>query len=460
VTIREAGALLRSGERSSVELVEESLRIAGQDAALNAFITITAEEALREARFLDGELRQGRDRGPLHGIPIALKDLFYTRDIRTTNGSKLFSDFVPQYDATVVTRLEAAGAISIGKLNMHELAYGITSNNPHFGPVRNPWNPECVPGGSSGGSGVTVATGAVFCGMGSDTGGSVRNPAAFCGVVGLKPTFGRVSRHGCFQLGLTLDTMGPLTRSVADAAIVMNAIAGADASDESTVDRKFEDFVPLPDSMVYGIRVGVPHNFFTTRLHADVSDAYVNAIHVAERLKAEVIQVHVPEPAALNTIARTVLLSEAVAVLRPYLARRDEIGQDVLALLDQGTLITAAEYINAQRVRRQMQTDWQRMFENIDVLVTPTAPSPAPKIGQTTILLGGEEEDTRLASTKFVRGVNALGLPALSIPCGLSADGLPIGLQLIGRPWSERRLLEFGAALETQLPVVNLHKQA
>lgn len=454
MTIREAGQLLRSHEISCVELTREALRGARRDASLNAFITVTEDEALRQASVLDYELSNGSDRGPLHGIPVAWKDLFHTRGIRTTNGSKLFSDFIPETDATIVTKMESAGAVSIGKLNMHELAYGITSANPHFGPVRNPWNPECVSGGSSGGSGVAVATGTVFCGMGSDTGGSIRNPAAFCGVVGLKPTFGRVSRHGCFPLGLTLDTMGPLTRTVADAGFVLNVIAGYDRNDEATIARGLvERFLPHPESALKGTRVGVPQTFYRAALHVDVAAAFDNAVALAETLGASLVPVEEPDPAGLNTVARTVLMSEAAAVLQPWIHRRDEIGSDVLALLDQGRLLTATDYINAQRLRRKMQIDWARMFDQIDVLLTPTAPNPAPRIGQTSILLGGVEEDTRLASTRFVRGVNALGLPALSIPCGLTADRMPIGLQIIGPAWSERKLLDIGAALEQEFPI-------
>ncbi|MBC8165633.1 MAG: Asp-tRNA(Asn)/Glu-tRNA(Gln) amidotransferase GatCAB subunit A [Bryobacteraceae bacterium] len=452
--IREAGNLLRSGERTCFQLVQEALQGAEKDKPLNAFITVTAEQALESARQLDRELQDGRDRGPLHGIPIALKDLFFTRGVRTTNGSRLFENFVPEHDAAVVIKLEQAGAVSIGKLNMHEAAYGITSSNPHYGPVRNPWNPLCVPGGSSGGSGVAVATGTVFCGMGSDTGGSIRNPAAFCGVVGLKPTFGRVSRYGCFPLGLTLDTMGPLTRSVEDAALILNAIAGADSRDESTGSRGEENFEPLPHESLEGVRIGWPQNFYTSRLHDDVAAAFDNVLKVAERLKAPIVPVQVPDPDALNAISRTILMSEASAVMQPYMHRRDEIGEDVRTLLDQGLMLTASDYINAQRVRRKMQNEWRRMFKDIDVLLTPTAPNPAPQIGQKTILLGGQEEDTRLASTRFVRGVNTLGIPALSIPCGLTKEKMPVGLQIIGPAWSEALLLRIGSALETELPAI------
>ncbi len=456
MTIREAGQRLRAREISVVELVREALRGAERDASLNAFITVTGDQALAAAAEFDRDLQEGRDHGPLHGIPVAYKDLFYMRGVRTTNGSKLFADFVPDEDATVILKLRSAGAVCIGKLNQHELAYGITSNNPWFGPVRNPWDPEYIPGGSSGGSGVAVATGTVFAAMGSDTGGSIRNPAALCGVVGIKPTFGRVSRCGCFPLGLSLDTMGPLTRTVEDAALVMNAIAGFDPQDDATVDRPYVDFVPGEDSSLDGVRIGVPNNFFLSRLHPDVEALYNSAIRQAESLGAEIVPVDVPDPEGLNLIARTTLLGEAPAVLRKHLHRRADIGADVLALLDQGSALPAADYINAQRVRHRMQSQWRSMFDKVDVLITPGSPMPAPRIGQATVTLGGQEEDTRLAATKFLRGVNAMGLPALAIPCGLTREGMPAGLQLIGSAWSEKRLFAWGHALEAALPSTRL----
>jgi aspartyl-tRNA(Asn)/glutamyl-tRNA(Gln) amidotransferase subunit A len=447
MTIRDAGRLLRERKISCTELLDESLRsIETQNSNLNAFITITAYEARLQAKLLDQELAEGKDRGPLHGIPIAVKDLFYTAGIRTTNGSALFRDFVPDYDATVVRKLDYAGAVCVGKLNQHELAYGITSNNPHFGTVRNPRDTARIPGGSSGGSGVAVAAEMVFMAMGSDTGGSIRIPASFCGTVGLKPTFGRVSRHGCFPLGLTLDHMGPLTRTVEDAAITLEAIAGHDPKDETTAsDRTFQG---QPQRDITGLRVGVPANYYLSNADPAVRRSIETAIESARRAGAAILDVHVPDPTGLNTIARLLLLAEATAVMEPHLGRRSEYGQDVLALLDSGRFVTASDYINAQRVRRRMQTEWNEMFRKIDVLFTPTTPITAPKIGEATINVDGVEEDTRLASTRLVRGINPLGLPAISIPWGTDQIGLPIGLQIIGRAWEERTIINIAAVLE------------
>lgn len=455
-TIGEAGKALRTRRVSCLELVEESLRtIEERDGDLNAFITVMAEEARQQARLLDTELQLGRDRGPLHGIPIALKDLFYTKGVRTTNGSKIFEDFIPSYDATVVVKLRDAGAVCMGKLNMHEMAYGITSNNPHFGPVRNPHNRNHIPGGSSGGSGAAVATGMVFMAMGSDTGGSIRIPAAYCGTVGLKPTFGRVSRHGVFPLGLTLDHMGPLTRTSEDAAITLAAIAGYDSQDDATVRRSlgavsFDGAPVLP-----GTRIGVAKNFFNDAVDREVSLAIDRALRGAEDAGALLVELDFPDPAALNIIARAVLLCEASAVLQPHLHRRKDFGSDVLALLDQGREMSGTDYVNAQRVRKAMQVKWAALFQQADVLLLPTAPIAAPQIGQASVTIGGKEEDARLATTRFVRGINALGLPAIAVPAGTTTVGMPVSLQLVGKAWDEPGLLRIASAMEAILPVVH-----
>ncbi|HTS66174.1 MAG TPA: amidase [Candidatus Acidoferrales bacterium] len=447
--IQEAAAELRARRVSAVELATAAIaRIDRYNQQLCAFITVTAELAREQARQADRELAAGVDRGPLHGIPIALKDLFYTRGVRTTAGSRVYANFIPEWDATVVERLRAAGAVMLGKLNMHEMAYGITSANPHYGPVRNPWNTECSPGGSSGGSAVAAATRMVYVAMGSDTGGSIRIPAAFCGTVGLKPTYGRVSRHGAFPLGWSLDHMGPLTRSVRDAALVLNAIAGRDAKDPTSSRHPVVDYVPEEGGSIRGLRIGFPENFYFDRLDPDVESAVRGAIARAESLGASVRPVRLPDVAALNAVARMVLLAEASAVAQPVLGQRELFGADVLALFDQGCLVPATDYINAQRLRRKMRREFDRVWSEADCLMMPTTPNVAPKIGDTTVRLGGRDEDVRLATTRLVRGINALGYPALSMPCGMSGGGLPIGLQIVGPVFEEAAVLRVGAALE------------
>ena len=449
MTIREAAIALRDNQISPVELAAAAIsRIDRLDSTLRAFITVTADYALVRARQAEAELAAGRDRGPLHGIPIAVKDLFAMRGVRTTAGSKIFENLVPDFNSTVVEKLEAAGAVILGKLNMHELAYGVTSNNPHFGAVRNPWNTERSPGGSSGGSGAAVAANIVYGAMGSDTGGSIRIPAAFCGVVGLKPTYGRVSRYGVLPLGYTLDHMGPLTRCVRDAGIFLNAIAGRDSRDDTASRRPLVDFVPEEGCSIRGMRLGFPENFYFERIDPEVEWAVRGAIARAESLGAEVKPVRVPDILALNAVGQVILLSEASAILEPYLELRDRFGADVLTRLDQGRLVPATDYINAQRIRRRLRAEFDRLWSEVDCLLTPTTPNTAPRIGENTIRLGGRDEDARLATTRLARGINVLGLPALSIPCGLSGAGLPVGLQILGPAFDEATILKVGAALE------------
>jgi aspartyl-tRNA(Asn)/glutamyl-tRNA(Gln) amidotransferase subunit A len=449
MTIREAAEGLRARRFSAVDLATAAIsRIDRHNHELRAFITVTGEQALEQARQADRELAQGRDRGPFHGIPVALKDLFATRGVRTTAGSRVYENFVPAINATVVERLLAAGAVLLGKLNMHELAYGITSANPHFGAVCNPWNLEHSPGGSSGGSGAAVAAQMVFMAMGTDTGGSIRIPASFCGTVGLKPTYGRVSRHGVLPLGFSQDHMGPLARSVRDAALALNAIAGHDPMDPTCSRRPVVDYVPDEDCAIRGVRIGFPDGFFFDRLDRDVESAVRGAIARAESLGAVVTQVRLPDMEALNAIARIVLLAEASAVAEQYPQDRGLYGADVRALLDQGRLVPATDYINAQRLRRQMRREFDKVWKEVDCLITPATPIPSPRAGDTTVRLGGREEDVRLAATRLVRGMNALGFPALSLPCGLSAAGLPVGMQIIGPAFEEALLLRVGAALE------------
>jgi aspartyl-tRNA(Asn)/glutamyl-tRNA(Gln) amidotransferase subunit A len=438
VTILEAGQALRSRTVSCLELTDRCLdHIAKLNPRLNAFITVTAESARAQAQALDRELANGQDRGPLHGIPIAHKDLISTNGVRTTSGSKLFRDHIPTADAPIVERLTAGGAVMLGKTGLHELAYGITSDNPHFGTIRNPRDPARTPGGSSGGSGVAVATDMAFLATGTDTGGSIRIPASFCGVVGLKPTYGLVDRSGVQPLGLSLDHIGPITRTVVDAGVALLAMLNGDAR-----------LRPAPASCQY-IRIGLPENFYFTHVSSEVRDAVQKAAQAAERIGARVTPVKVPDIDALNDVGRVILLAEASAVYQPYFSRREDFGADVLALLDQGRLVPATDYVNAQRIRKILVGEFDSLFSKIDCLLTPTTPTTAPLIGQKQVELDGEMMDTRLATTRLVRGINVLGFPALSMPCGKSAQGLPIGVQLIARPFEEQLLLALGEALES-----------
>ena len=436
MTIVEAGVRLRARQVSCVELANHCLsQIAKLNPTLNAFLTVAEEHARAQAQQLDRELASGRDRGPLHGIPIAHKDLISTKGIRTTSGSKLFADYVPDSDAPLVAKLAAAGAVMLGKTGLHELAYGITSDNPHFGTIRNPRDPERIPGGSSGGAAAAVAVDMAFMATGTDTGGSIRIPASFCGVVGLKPTYGLVDRAGIQPLGLSLDHIGPLARTVKDVRIALDAMADGSAR-RRPAPARFAD-----------VRIGLPENFYFTKVAPDVREAVQKAARKAEQLGARIIAVRVPDIDALNTVARTILLAEASALYEPYLDQRDNFGADVLALLDQGRLVPAPDYVNAQRIRRVLVAEFHALFRTIDCLFTPSTPTTAPRIGQKQVELDGEMHDTRLATTRLVRGINALGFPALSIPCG-EPEALPVGLQMIARPFEENLLLWLGDALE------------
>jgi aspartyl-tRNA(Asn)/glutamyl-tRNA(Gln) amidotransferase subunit A len=336
---------------------------------------------------------------------------------------------VTGHDSDAYQKLTAVGAVLMGKTGLHEFAYGITSNNPHFGAIRNPHDPARIPGGSSGGSGVAVAAGLVFFAMGTDTGGSIRVPASYCGCVGLKPTYGRVSREGVFPLGYSLDHAGPLARSVRDIALVMKAIAGFEAAARPAAP----------------CRIGVPVNFFTEALAPAVETAFQQALNAAEGAGSRLVPVKVPDPAELNAIGRLILLSEASSVLRPWLDRRLDFGADVRSLLDQGLLVSAVDYIDAQRLRRVYQKRWSELWNQVDFIFTPTTSICAPRIGQETVSWDGREEDVRLASTRFVRPFNVLGLPALSVPYGF--DRLPAGVQIIGKPASDEELLTFGGSV-------------
>jgi aspartyl-tRNA(Asn)/glutamyl-tRNA(Gln) amidotransferase subunit A len=445
MTILEMADALRAKRISSLELTNETLAaIARENPRLNAFITVTADAARARASAMDAELSHGIDRGPLHGIPIAHKDLVYTKGIRTTGGSKIFENFVPDHDADIAINLEKAGAVLVGKTNLHEFAYGITSTNPHFGAVCNPWDTERIPGGSSGGSGAAVAAGILPFATGTDTGGSIRIPASFCGVTGLKPTFGLISKRGVMPLGWTMDHMGPITKTVRDAAVSLHAMSGLSTG-----------YVPPKNVDIHGLRVGLPVNYYFEKLDLEVAESVRKAVQTAAAFGARIVDIKVPDIDALNVVGRMLLLAEATSVHRDnLLRRRADIGADVVTLLDQGRLIRASDYVDAQRLRRIYIREFSKLWTQVDCIFTPTTPTPAPKIGQVTMQVGTQQEDVRLATTRLMRAINVLGVPALSIPCGFTKGGLPIGLQILGAPRAEDTILRVGAAIEDAIGVV------
>ena len=450
MTVREIGRLLRMRKISCLELMKQTFAEIRQREAFRSFITTMETSALEEASERDKELSTGIDRGPFHGIPIAHKDLFYTRGVCTTAGSLVFRDFVPDWDATVVKRLREAGAICVGKTNLHELAYGITSKNPHYGFVLNPRDTTRIAGGSSGGSAALVAAGFLLLATATDTGGSIRIPASFCGIVGLKPTYGRVSRRGVLPLSFSLDHIGPLGSCVEDCALAMNAMAGADPLDLSCATCSVPEFSSPPMTTLKGVRVGVPANFYFHRLDEEVAAAVKNSVLEMQGLGAAILEIRVPDPNEINAAARIVQLSETAALYSRY----DDpklFGDDIWALIQQGKMISAHEYVNAQRVRTLFRQAFDALWEEIDILATPTTPTAAPRLDDKNVRIGAGEEDTRMASTRLVRAINFLGEPALSMPCGKTAAGLPIGLQLISRPFTEPQLLRIARTIEPAL---------
>ena len=448
--IKELSELLADGSLSPVEVVQDTLqRIERLDPALNSYLTVSAERALDQAAVAEREIRAGRKRGPLHGIPYAAKDLVDTSGIRTTVGSRLRAHHVPSSNAAVIEKLDDAGAILLGKTGLHEWAYGITSTNPHFGPVHNPWDPERIPGGSSGGSAAALAAGLCTFSLGSDTGGSIRIPAALCGITGLKPTFGRISRRGVFPLGHTLDTLGPFGLRVADTALTYGAIAGHDPNDPASVDRAVELPTLRSEPRLKETVIGVPARFLFDHLDTEIADAVGNALSSLEGLGAELRTVPTPNVEAANSLHRLILLAEATSVHRRRLeSHRADFGDDVRALLDQGRFVLATDYLDAQRARREFCREFDAVLRDVDALVMPAVPIPTARIGELEIEVGGKVENVRLATTRNVRALNLTGLPVLSVPCGFRSDGMPVGLQIVGPKYGEAAILTIGHAYE------------
>ncbi len=433
---------------SPVEVVRALLgRIEADET--NSFVTVTGERALEDASRAEGEILAGRYRGPLHGTPVALKDIIYTRGVRTTMGSAFFANYVPERSATVARRLERAGSILIGKTNTHEFAYGPTGERSHFGPTRNPHDPRRITGGSSGGSGAAVAANLCYGALGSDTGGSIRIPASLCGIVGMKPTFGRVSKSGVFPLSWSLDHVGPITRTVEDNALLLNALAGHDPDDIHSVDLSTEDFTRDLEIGLEGAGIGVPTSFFTEHVDEEVQARIREAAEVFVSLGAEVREVEIPNLWDTLPAQRLILASEAYAVHEERLENEPEkFGEEVRERLMEGERPKAYRYANARR-RGMLATDeFDRALQGVDVLLTPTLPITATEIGQREISIGVYEETVRSALTRFTGPTDLTGHPSLSVPCVTTASGLPVGLQLIGRRFDEASLYRFGHAYE------------
>lgn len=449
-TIVEVAARLRQRRVSSIELTQDALaRIEELNPRLNAFITVTAEQALHDARAAEREIRRGRYRGPLHGIPISIKDNIWTRGVRTTAGSKILKEFIPPVDADVANRLRNAGAVLIGKTNLHEFAYGITTENPHYGATRNPWDTSRIAGGSSGGSAASLAAGIGFGSVGTDTGGSIRIPAALCGIAGLKPTFGRVSCGGIVPLAATLDHAGPLARNVADIAMLLDFIQQTDEA-EGHFRRALQSRSKTKKACAK-LRLGWPRDYFFASVDEEVKRAVEKAAGQFEKMGARIIEVSLPNVEDSTEPSTQIALAEAREYHESqgyFPARAEDYGGDVRKRLEMGGAVRAVDYLKAQQVRERVREDFRAAFEQVDAVIAPTTPIAAPHLGEQTARIGSKTESVRGALVRMNRPANFTGFPVISIPCGFTRDGLPIGMALHGPEWGEAKLLRIAYAYE------------
>ena len=440
-TIAAAGQAIRAKQISPLELTRICLqRIEAIDPQLNAFITLTTDTALAEAQSATTEIRHGQYRGPLHGIPLAIKDLYVVRGAPTTAGSPLLKDPIAQEDAFAIQQLRQAGAIFLGKLNMHEWALGVTGINPHFGTCRNPWNTNCITGGSSSGSGAALAAGLCYGSLGSDTGGSIRIPASLCGIVGLKPTYGCVSVRGVIPLAWSLDHAGPMARSVDDVASLFKIIAAYDAQDPYSKLRPAVNAQNAKSPM----RIGIPDDYFFRDLQPAAEVAYRAALKQLGAIGFQLIDVALPDFEVSEKASAKILLAEAAAYHREHIEQfADQIGEDVLTRFKWGLEVTGVEYALARRTQVQWQQRLEQLFETIDALVLPATPFPATRIDGSDPLALSKGNLTR-----FTRMFNLTGHPALVLPCGKTDDALPIGLQIVGGYWQEDQIIQVARAYE------------
>ena len=465
--ISELTTRLSRREVSPVEVAQAFLaRIAALDPELNTYITVDEEGALAQAREAEARIARG-EAGPLMGVPLGIKDVMATKGLRTTCGSRILENFVPPYDATVCTRLRQAGCVFLGKVNMDEFAMGSSTENSAFGVTKNPWRQDCIPGGSSGGSAAAVAAGLCSASLGSDTGGSIRQPASHCGVVGMKPTYGRVSRFGLVAYASSLDQIGPVTRDVQDTALLLNCIAGHDPQDSTAVPEPVPDYLASLGQDIKGLKVGVPREYFGEGLDPEVEAAVQAALKTLGNLGADVVEVSLPHTEYAVATYYIIAMAEASSNLARYdgvkygfrapggsllemyaKTRTQGFGAEVLRRIMLGTYTLSAGYYDAyyrkaSQVRTLLRRDFDRAFETCAVLATPVAPTPAFRLGEKV-----DDPLTMYLSDIFTISANLAGIPGLSLPCGFSQDGLPIGLQLLGPPFGEPRMLQVAFAFE------------
>jgi aspartyl-tRNA(Asn)/glutamyl-tRNA(Gln) amidotransferase subunit A len=455
LTLTELAAAIAARKISAVEATTACLqRIARLDGRLRAFITLDAEGALARAGSLDADLAAGRRRGPLHGVPLAYKDLCHVPGLPTSCGTRTAEYFTSETACTAVARLTAAGAVTLGKLNMTELALGPFGDNPHHGNVDNPWKAGHVSGGSSSGSGAAVAAGLAYGALGSDTGGSIRLPAACCGIVGIKPTYGRVSRAGAMPLSWSLDHLGPMTRTVRDGALLLELIAGHDSHDATSSPRPVGDLQAALDRAPAGLRVGLPENYYFDGVTAEVRAAVEAAGRTLAGLGARVQTLRLPDPVPLTDVANILARSESATIhARVVRERPHELGAAVRSRLEVGFHISAHDYLQAGRLRARLTREFvSEVFAEVDAILAPTIPEPAPALADVTA--GPVDEVVRRMGrfSRLTRPFNALGLPVVSLPAGAAADGRPLGLSIVGRPFDEATVLRLAHACEQAGP--------
>lgn len=443
--------LIKSKQASPVEITNAFLsRIEAVNGRLNAFVTVDAEGAIAAAKNAEAEIQRGNYLGPLHGVPVAYKDLYATAGLRTTGGSRVLENHVPDEDATVVARLKSAGMIGLGKTNTHEFAYGPTNEVSMFGAVNNPWNTERVSGGSSGGSGAAVAGGLVPIACGSDTGGSIRIPSACCGLTGLKPTYGRTSRAGILPLCWTMDHAGPLAHSALDAALFLEAAAGYDPRDDASSERPVPNYAALLTGKISGLRVGVPRAYFFDRALEAVTNCVDQALAVLEDLGAKLVPIDIPYAEHSGAAAMAIYLAEATAYHDDTLEdRADLYSEQVRTFLELGDQLLAKDYIHAQRFRTLLGKEISKVFEKVDVLATPGTPITATPMGCEMIDINGTEDSVFGAMLRNTEPFNLSGLPAAVAPCGVDGDGMPVSLQIVGPAFQDGRVLNVVHAYQT-----------
>lgn len=447
--VEKLAPLIETKKISSLELTEAILHRAEKyNDKINAYIDITCDKAIKMAKKADEDIANNLYSGMYHGIPLGIKDNVYLENEITTMGSKIHNNFVPDYNATIIEKLTKTRAVFIGKLNMHEYAHGPTNNNPHFGACKNPWDIARIPGSSSGGSGAATISSMASASIGTDTGGSIRIPASSCGIVGLKPTHGRVSKYGVFPLAWSLDHVGPMAKTVKDAAGMMEIIAGYDKYDSSSLNKPVEKYTSLIDEGVKDLVIGINEDYFFKKVDSDIKEMIKKEIKNLEDQGAKIEVVSIPSLKYAEYALMTTMITEPAAVHNQELINQSEnFGSDVRTLLKLGQLIPAVDYLQAQQYRNLIKMDFQKVFQKVDVLITPTTPFIAPFIGDDYADLNGKNVDLNDEVVRFTGPGNLTGLPSLSIPCGLK-NGMPVGLQIMGDAFDESTVLNVGQAIE------------